>query len=63
MEKSRGVIPSGPHSLYELALVAAESGDTATAVERLESALEVWKDADPEFKQAREAREKLAELR
>jgi len=63
LEKSRRVIPSGPYSLYELALVAAESGDSATAIQRLELALEVWKDADPEFKEARQAREKLAELR
>jgi len=63
LERSRRVIPSGPYSLYELALVAAESGDTATAIQHLESALEVWKDADPEFKEARQAREKLAELR
>jgi len=62
LQASRRIVSSDPWALYELALVAAESGDEATAVEHLEAALELWKDADPEFKQAREAREKLAEL-
>jgi tetratricopeptide (TPR) repeat protein len=41
----------------ELALVLAEQGRDAEALEHLEVALEVWRDADPEFKWARHARE------
>ena len=63
LNDARRVVPADPWVLYELALVAAESGDVDVAVELLESALEVWVDADPEFRYAREAREKLAELR
>ncbi len=62
LQESRRIVPLDPWALYELGLVAAGSGDEAAAVEHLESALEVWQDADPEFKEAREAREKLAEL-
>jgi serine/threonine protein kinase/tetratricopeptide (TPR) repeat protein len=63
LNEARRSVPADPWVLYELALVAAELGDTDVAVERLESALGVWADADPEFREAREAREKLAELR
>ncbi len=57
------VSPFGPRTHHELGLTYAESGETAKAIEHLETALEVWKDADPEFDDAREAREKLEELR
>ena len=63
LNDARKVVPSDPRVLYELALVAAESGDDGTAVEYLESVLDVWSNAAPEFRYAREAREKLAELR
>jgi tetratricopeptide (TPR) repeat protein len=63
LNDARRVVPADPRVLYELALVAAESGDVDVAVEHLESALEVWADADPEFREARLVREKLAELR
>ena len=63
LNQARRAVPGDPWVLYELALVAAETGDAELAVERLESALAVWADADAEFVPARMAREKLAELR
>jgi len=63
LNEARTSIPADPRVLYELALVSADAGDTDVAVERLESALDVWADADSEFKEAREARAKLAGLR
>jgi tetratricopeptide (TPR) repeat protein len=54
--------PNNPHANYELALVYADMGDRVRALQHLRTALEVWSDADPAFKPAREARAKLAEL-
>jgi len=47
---------------YEMALVLAEQGRGQEALEHLQVALEVWSDADPEFKWGREARELYASL-
>ncbi len=47
---------------YEMALVYADMGDREKALEHLQVALDIWKDADPEFKPLQEARQKLAEL-
>ena len=55
--------PHHPSYHYELALVFADRGDTAQAIELLEAALAVWANADPRFKRAQEARAKLQELR
>ena len=55
--------PMDPVAHYELALVYAESGDMSKALEHLRIALEVWQDADPDYKPALEARKKLEEWR
>ena len=49
-----------PTSLYELALLQADKDEKEKAIETLDKALAVWKDADPVFKRAREARETRA---
>jgi tetratricopeptide (TPR) repeat protein len=54
--------PYDPKAHYELALVYEARGDVATAIQHLETALEVWAEADPQYEPAAEAREKLAEL-
>ncbi len=43
-------------------LVYQEMGRTDDAIEQLRAALEIWKDADPEYIPAQEARAKLEEL-
>ena len=54
--------PYDPKGHYELALVFADRGDTDQAVQHLETALAVWENADPGYKPALKAREKLAQL-
>ena len=54
--------PFDPLAHYEITLVYADMGDREKALEHLGTALEVWSDADPAYKPAREARDKLAEL-
>ena len=56
------VIPALADANYQLALVYEAMGRTDDAITRLEAAVEVWKNADPEFIPAQQAREKLAEL-
>jgi tetratricopeptide (TPR) repeat protein len=56
------VAPAYPPALYELARVYEETGRIDEALERLRTLLEIWKDADPEYIPAQEARAKLAEL-
>ena len=46
----------------ELALLYRDAGDLARAREHLEQSLAVWKNADPEFRMAAEARALHAEL-
>jgi len=53
--------PFDPEVHYEIAVVYWDWGKKGKALEHLKTALEVWKDADPEFKPAIKAREKLAE--
>ena len=48
---------------YEAALIYLTKGDTTRALEYLETANEVWKDADADFEMAEEARKKLEALR
>ncbi len=57
------VIPSSPETRYELALVYEDMGRREAAIAELEAVLDVWADADPEYRPAREARAKLEELR
>jgi len=56
------VRPYDPLAHYEIALVYADQGDREQALAHLGLALDVWRDADPGYTPAREAREKLAEL-
>ncbi|MFQ6114219.1 MAG: tetratricopeptide repeat protein, partial [bacterium] len=53
--------PFLPDAHYEIALVYYDMGKKEKALEHLKKALYVWGEADPEFKPAKEAREKLAE--
>jgi tetratricopeptide (TPR) repeat protein len=59
-EKTLKVFPNHGETLYELALLHADTGAKEEAVETLKKALRVWENADPEYTPAREAREKLA---
>jgi tetratricopeptide (TPR) repeat protein len=61
IEKRLATHPMDPKAHYELALVYADIGDMAKALEHLRRALDVWQEADPEFKPAEEARDKLKE--
>jgi Tfp pilus assembly protein PilF len=56
------VTPAYPKARFQLALVYQEMGRTDDAIEQLQAALEIWKDADPEYIPAQVARAKLAEL-
>ncbi len=62
VKRTLELAPFGPIARYEMALVYADMGDREKALEHLQVALDIWKDADPEFKPAQEARQKLAEL-
>jgi tetratricopeptide (TPR) repeat protein len=53
--------PFNPKFNYEIALVYWDWGKKEKALEHLERALYVWEDADPEYKPAQKARDKLAE--
>ncbi|MCK4654235.1 MAG: tetratricopeptide repeat protein [Candidatus Cloacimonetes bacterium] len=50
-----------PKTNYELAFLYQDMGKKEKALEHLNITLEVWKDADPEYIPAQEAREKLKE--
>jgi len=54
--------PYDPDYNYEMALVYADMGKNGKALEYLEKSLEVWAEADPDYKPAQKAREKLTEL-
>lgn len=54
--------PAYPHGLVELAAVYRAMGRTGDARSRLRDALEIWRDADPDFVPAQQARRMLAEL-
>ncbi len=56
------VRPFDPQAHYELALVYADMAARGQTLEHLRTALDVWEDADPAYRPAQRAREKLAEL-
>ena len=56
------LVPADPHAHFEMALLLEARGDIEGAVEHLTSALAVWENADGDYRPAREARAKLAEL-
>jgi tetratricopeptide (TPR) repeat protein len=62
LSKTLTVRPYEATAHHEMALVRAEMGDSEAALEHLRTALEVWSEADPAFKPAQRAREKLDEL-
>ncbi|MCH7755323.1 tetratricopeptide repeat protein [candidate division KSB1 bacterium] len=62
LQRSLKIHPFGPSTNYELALLYSDMGETEKALEHLQATLDVWKNADPEYKPAKLAREKLAEL-
>jgi tetratricopeptide (TPR) repeat protein len=53
--------PFNPRFNYEIALVYWDWGKKEKALEHLERALYVWEEADPEYKPAQKARDKLTE--
>jgi len=55
------ILPYQPEALYELALVYREQEENEKALEHQNKALTIWADADPEYKPAKKARDKLAE--
>jgi tetratricopeptide (TPR) repeat protein len=62
LHAARRIRPADPRTLYEIALLDDARGRRGAAIENLRRALEIWVDADPTYKWARRAREKLAEL-
>ena len=57
------VVPADAKARYELALVYEDMGRAADAIEQLQAAAEIWKNADPEYRPAQRAQTKLTELR
>lgn len=55
--------PSSPLAHYEMALAFLAAGERQEALEHLGAALEAWSEAEPGYERARQAREKLSELR
>jgi class 3 adenylate cyclase/tetratricopeptide (TPR) repeat protein len=54
--------PYNPLYIYELALLNLDLGNTDKAIEYLEKANEIWKDADSNYKPAQKAKAKLEEV-
>ena len=61
IQKALKVEPYHPESLYEIALVYHDMDKKERALQYLKKALYVWEDADPGYKPAKKAGEKLAE--
>jgi len=62
INKALKIMPVKAEAFYELALVYLEMGDKPKAIESLNKSMEIWKNADPEYKPAIKARQKLEEL-
>jgi len=56
------VVPADAKVRYELALVYEDMGRAADAIEQVQAAAEIWKNADADYRPARRAQTKLAEL-
>ena len=56
------VVPADAEVRYELALVYEDMGRATDAIEQLQAASDIWKNADPDYQPARRAQTKLAEL-
>jgi tetratricopeptide (TPR) repeat protein len=61
LQEALKIVPFNPKFNYEIALVYWNWGKKEKALEHLNRALYVWEDADPEYKPAQKARDKLAE--
>jgi tetratricopeptide (TPR) repeat protein len=61
LQKALKLEPFSPRVHYELALAYWEQDEKEQAIEHLKTALNVWEEADAEYKPAKEAREKFAE--
>lgn len=61
IQKNLKIEPFDPEAHYEIALVYWDMGKKEKALEHLKKALYVWEEADPDYKPAKKAREKLAE--
>jgi tetratricopeptide (TPR) repeat protein len=57
------VVPTDAKARYELALVYEDMGRSAAAIEQLEMAAAIWKNADPDYRPAERAQAKLSDLR
>lgn len=55
--------PFNPAGNYEAAMLYLEMGDEEKGLEYLEKAVDIWKDADHDYKPANLAKEKLSSLR
>lgn len=62
IERVLRAVPAHPAALNQLALVHEQTGRVDDAVATLRKLLEIWKDADPGYIPARDARARLAEL-
>jgi tetratricopeptide (TPR) repeat protein len=60
IEKMLQIFPNNPSANYELALAQRGMGNEQRAMELLQKALDLWKNADPTYEPAREARATLA---
>jgi len=54
--------PYWPKTNYELAVVYFETGEKEKAMEHINRALSIWEEADPDYKPANKATEKLGEI-
>jgi serine/threonine protein kinase/tetratricopeptide (TPR) repeat protein len=63
LQKGLRTGPFDPEIHYELALVHIEKGGKKRALEHLNTALDIWKNADPGIPKVEDAKRKLAELK
>ena len=61
LNKCLKILPFNPKANYEMALIYKDMGEREKALEYLNIALDIWKDADPIFERAQLAKAKLAE--
>ena len=63
IQKSLKSRPFEPERNYEAAMLYLEMGDDEKGLEYLERAVDIWKDADPDYEKANLAKEKLVLLK
>ena len=61
IQRNLKIEPFDPEAHYKIALVYWDMGKKEKALEHLKKALYVWEEADPEYKSAKKARDKLVE--